>query len=69
MEVFLVAESLGAMGVQFWQEISNCVIRLIYQWDMKKCEETNFSMKETRSWQFVSLQFLKLYDPWPIFDT
>ncbi len=32
------------MGVQFWQEFSNCVIRLIYQWDMKKCEETNFSM-------------------------
>ncbi len=32
------------MGVQFWQEFSNSVIRLtcIYQWSMKKCEETNF---------------------------
>ena len=34
------------MGVQFWQEISNCVIRLVYQWDMKKCEETDFLMFE-----------------------
>ncbi len=63
----LIVQRIGDLGVQFWQEISNCVIRLIYQWDMKKCEETNFSMfgaalKETRPWQFVSLQFLKLYD-------
>ena len=31
----LLAESLGAMGVQFWQAISNCVIRersLIMAW-------------------------------------
>ncbi len=36
---------------QFWQEILNCVIRLIYQWDMKKCEETNFSMLTSWHWR------------------
>ena len=48
-KIDLIAESLGAMGIQFWQGISNCLIRLIYQWDMKKCEETNFSM----GWHFL----------------
>ncbi len=27
--VIAIAESLGAIGVQFWQEISNCVIILL----------------------------------------
>ena len=29
------------MGVQFWQEISKFVTSFIYQWSVKKCEETN----------------------------
>ena len=32
---------ISDMGVKFWLEISNCVISLVYQWDMKKCEEMN----------------------------
>ncbi len=53
------------MGVQFPQEIAQVVTSSIYQWIIKKCEETDstvFAWQETRLRHFVSLQFLKLYD-------
>ncbi len=37
----LVVQQIGDMGIQFWQEISEFVTSFIYQWSIKKCEETN----------------------------
>ena len=54
----VIAESLGAMGVQFWQEISNCVIRLIYPSLTNPAIHISEPLCMT-----VSPQFLKLYDP------
>ena len=54
-----VVESLGDMGVQFWQEISNSVKSLTCQWSLKKCEETDSAVYGT----LFPCSLFKLYDP------
>ncbi len=37
-----IVQRIGDKSVHFWQEISEFVTSFIYQWSIKKCEETNF---------------------------